>query len=108
MLRRAGLDYWEGVNVEIAEDLPSLLAQIHSPFYLFTSKSQTPYTDVPFPSDAYLIFGSETAGLPPSLLASHPEKTCTLPMVAGSRCLNLASSVAIGLYEAWRQNGFGS
>jgi tRNA (cytidine/uridine-2'-O-)-methyltransferase len=105
-LKRAGLDYWLGVDVRCVDNLESFLAAESSPFFLFSSKGRCSYTDVSYPQNALLIFGSETAGLPSALLEAHWERTVRIPMRATARCLNLSNSVAIGLYEAWRQQGF--
>jgi tRNA (cytidine/uridine-2'-O-)-methyltransferase len=107
-LKRAGLDYWEGVNVSFIDDLEAYLAQYSSSFYFFSSKTTTLYTAVPYQPDTALIFGSETAGLPPHFFQKWPQHFVTLPMIQGVRCLNLATSVGIGVYEAWRQQGFQS
>jgi tRNA (cytidine/uridine-2'-O-)-methyltransferase len=105
-LKRAGLDYWEGVDVGIIEDLESYLEQCSSPFFFFSSKVEQRYTDIQYPSNSILIFGSETAGLPLHYHERWKEKFATIPMRPGVRCLNLATSVGIVLYEALRQNNF--
>lgn len=105
-LKRSGLDYWEGVNVTIIDDLETYLDACDSPFYFFSSKATQRYNDIKYNSDALLIFGSETSGLPAHFSEKWPERFATIPMKEGSRCLNLASSAAIVLYEALRQNDF--
>ena len=105
-LKRAGLDYWDGVCVEVIDNLIEMLSQIKTPFYFFSSHSKKSYTDISYTSNDLLIFGSETGGLPPIFLEKWPELFVTLPMMNDSRCLNLANTVSIVLYEAWRQNGF--
>jgi tRNA (cytidine/uridine-2'-O-)-methyltransferase len=105
-LKRAGLDYWEGVNVNYLDDLEAFLNETSLPFYFFSSKAQKPYTDIPFTADDHLIFGSETFGLPPSFKEKWPDRFYTLPMKEESRCLNLSNAVSIVIYEAWRQRGF--
>lgn len=105
-LKRAGLDYWEGVDVSFIDDLESYLNTTTSPFYFFSSKAKQLYTSVPYPEDSLLIFGSETTGLPPQFHEKWPDRFVTLPMKKGARCLNLATSAGIALYEAWRQQGF--
>lgn len=102
-LKRAGLDYWEGVNVEMIEDLEDYLNNTRDPFYFFSSHSSTPYFNVPYTPSTQLIFGSETCGLPPLFHEKWPERFVTIPMIDGKRCLNLATSVGIGLYEGIRQ-----
>lgn len=105
-LKRAGLDYWEGVNVTFIDHLEEYLIEQSAPFYFFSSKATTLYTEVPYQADALLIFGSETAGLPQHLLEKWPDHFVKIPMRPGVRCLNLATSAGIAIYEAWRQLGF--
>lgn len=107
-LKRAGLDYWEGVNVELIDDLEAYLEAYPHSFYFFSSHAQARYTDVTYDPNTALIFGSETRGLPPLYLNKWPDKFVTLPMKENQRCLNLATSVGIGVYEALRQNSFQS
>ena len=105
-LKRAGLDYWDGVDVAFIDDLENYLEQQTVPFYFFSSKVEKRYSDSSYSSDAILIFGSETSGLPPHFRTRWPDQFATIPMRPGVRCLNLATSVGIVLYEAWRQNNF--
>ncbi|MBS4167595.1 tRNA (cytidine(34)-2'-O)-methyltransferase [Parachlamydia sp. AcF125] len=105
-LKRAGLDYWEGVNVQILDNLEELLAQTKQNFYFFSSHARIPYTEVSYHFQDLLIFGAETHGLPSSITQKWPERCVKIPMISGVRCLNLATSVGIGVYEAWRQQGF--
>lgn len=104
-LKRAGLDYWEGVKVEFVENLESFLS-LHSSFYFFSSKGTKLYTEIEYEKDSLLIFGSETVGLPEVFRQRWPERFVTIPMRPNVRCLNLATSVGIGLYEALRQQNF--
>lgn len=105
-LKRAGLDYWEGVNVSFIDNLESYLEQYSGSFYFLSSKAASLYTSAHYQNDSALIFGSETTGLPPIFYERWPEHFITLPMVEGVRCLNLATSVGIAVYEAWRQQEF--
>lgn len=105
-LKRSGLDYWEGVDVTLAEDLLGFLSDCPHPFFFFSSKAKQKYTDVSYTQDSILIFGSETKGLPPCFFEKWPDRFVTLPMVPGIRCLNLATTVGIAVYEAWRQSDF--
>lgn len=98
-LKRAGLDYWEGVNVERCNDLIALLEAHEGPFYFLSSKAEKTYTEVEYTKDTWLIFGSETEGLPEEFWKRWPEKFIRIPMIQGSRCLNLATSVGIVVYE---------
>lgn len=106
-LKRAGLDYWENVDVQLIDDLEAYLAKAPANVYLFSSKAKRLYTDVRYTNDDWLIFGSETTGLPAWLTERYSEACVTLPMREGARCLNLATSAGIAVYEAWRQLGFG-
>jgi tRNA (cytidine/uridine-2'-O-)-methyltransferase len=105
-LKRAGLDYWDGVNVEIISNLPEWLSQTTKPFYFFSSHAKTLYTEVTYPPESIFIFGSETRGLDSYFHKTWPNFFLTLPMMKDSRCLNLSNTVSIVLYEAWRQQGF--
>lgn len=99
-LKRAGLDYWEGVHVQEIEHLESYLNQTSEPFFFFSSKASQSYTDAPYTPNSLLIFGSETAGLAPVYWEKWEEKFFKIPMREGARCLNLATSVGIVLFEA--------
>jgi tRNA (cytidine/uridine-2'-O-)-methyltransferase len=102
-LKRAGLDYWEGVNVQCIDDLVEFLNQTKAPLHFFSSKAAKLYTEVSYQTDSILIFGSETSGLPLEILRQWEERFVTIPMLPSKRCLNLATSVGIGVYEALRQ-----
>jgi tRNA (cytidine/uridine-2'-O-)-methyltransferase len=103
-LKRAGLDYWEGVTVELIDDLMDYLEKTTSPFFFFSSHATKLYGEVSYSKDALLIFGSETAGLPPQFYEKWPNQFVKIPMLDGKRCLNLATSAGIGLYEVIRQS----
>lgn len=105
-LKRAGLDYWEGVQVDFIDNLEVYLKECPHPFYFFSSKATKLYSEIEYTKEDYLIFGSETAGLPPHFHEQWPDRFVKLPMIEGVRCLNLATSVGIGVYEAWRQQHF--
>lgn len=105
-LKRAGLDYWEGVKVSFIDDLESYLDKFSGSFFFFSSKATQLYTSISYDADSCLIFGSETTGLPPVFHEKWPERFVTIPMIPGARCLNLATSAGIAVYEAWRQQGF--
>jgi tRNA (cytidine/uridine-2'-O-)-methyltransferase len=107
-LKRAGLDYWEGVNVEIIEDLEAFLEKEKGAIHLFTSKAKKWYTDQKYKEEDVLIFGSETEGLPKKIIAKYQESCVKIPMIDGARCLNLATCVGIALFEAKRQLNFES
>lgn len=105
-IKRAGLDYWKDVDIEITDSLEKTL--IASPFYFFSTKATRPYTEIQFEENAQLVFGSETAGLPNWVHERWPSQFYTIPMHPGARSLNLSNSVAIVLYEGLRQQGFSS
>lgn len=105
-LKRAGLDYWEGVNVQIIENLEEILEKKSGQFYFYSSKASQLYTSIKYTKDDWLIFGSETNGLPAQFMQRWPEAFATIPMKDGVRCLNLATSAGIVIYEAWRQLNF--
>jgi len=105
-LKRAGLDYWSTLAIEEIDDLEGYLQSTACPFYFFSSKAQKLYTEVKYTKESLLIFGNETTGLPPLFRQTYPERFVTLPMKPCQRCLNLANSAAIALYEAWRQQDF--
>jgi tRNA (cytidine/uridine-2'-O-)-methyltransferase len=103
-LQRAGLDYWREVSLQLWESFTALQqAQPASTRYFFvTTKTERPYYRVNFRSDDFLVFGRETKGLPENLLAANTHNCITIPM-HGTRSLNLATAVAIVLFEAMRQ-----
>lgn len=100
-LKRAGLDYWDGVPIEEIDDIESVLT---GSFFFFSSKATKFYTEAEYTPNSLLIFGSETSGLPDFLKEKYPDRFYTIPMVEGTRCLNLANSAAIVVYEGLRQN----
>ena len=103
-LRRAGMDYWEQCDVRRWESLEDLRREAGAArFHFLTTKATRPYWDAGFADGDYLVFGRETRGLPESLLATERAHLSTIPMAAGARSLNLATSVGIVLYEACRQ-----
>jgi tRNA (cytidine/uridine-2'-O-)-methyltransferase len=102
-LKRAGLDYWEGVDVQVHENLEQLLESCPNNFYFFSSKATKLYTDVSYKRGDLLIFGSETDGLPETFFKRWPDRFVKIPQLSGTRCLNLATSVGVGLFEAIRQ-----
>ncbi len=103
-LRRAGLDYWEHLECEVVDDWTALVAKLppRAP-WLFTKTAQREYTEAQFAHSDVLVFGSESRGLPPSLLAAHADRTLRIPIRPQVRSLNLSNSAAIAIYEALRQ-----
>ena len=107
-LRRAGLDYAEFANVRRYANLGECLLALDNPrLFAFSTKGQHNYADVKYqPGDAF-VFGPETRGLPDNVRNSIPaEQLVRLPMLPQSRSLNLSNTVAVAVYEAWRQQGF--
>ena len=105
-VKRAGLDYWDSVEIVKVNSLEELWQQYpKSTFYYLTTKSKNKYTDVKFKDGDFIVFGPETRGLPETLLKEKSQTAVTIPMLDGQRSLNLSNSVAIVLYEAIRQNG---
>ena len=106
-LKRAGLDYWEEVDLKVWESLPALLKakQSGERCFFVTTKTKRPYWDVQFQAGDFLVFGRETKGLPDSLLSQNESDCITIPML-GTRSLNLATAVGIVLFEAVRQQHF--
>lgn len=109
-LRRAGLDYWDGVSVKLIDNLYEYLKKRKEPFYFFSSHAKKFHScsTLIYTENTALIFGSETTGLPDIFHKTWPEKFLTIPMAQGSRCLNLANSVAIALYEGLRSQEYAS
>ncbi len=109
MIRRAGMDYWEKLDVRRYIDYEEFLQQNPgAKIYYATTKAQKLYTEVSYEEDCYLMFGKESAGIPEEILVDHPDTCVRIPMLEEIRSLNLANSVAIVLYEALRQNHFAS
>jgi tRNA (cytidine/uridine-2'-O-)-methyltransferase len=90
------------VDVEEILNLDTYLQKTESSFFFFSSKAKRSYTEAPYESNSLLIFGSETTGLPPRYFEKWPERFYTIPMIPQSRCLNLATSAGIVLYEGLR------
>ncbi len=105
-LKRAGLDYWDSVEITRIPTLEELQAQYpDSNFYYLTTKSKNLYTSRTFQDGDFFVFGPETRGLDENLLRKNTDTALTIPMNDGQRSLNLSNSVAIVIYEAIRQNG---
>ncbi|MFT5504595.1 MAG: tRNA (cytidine/uridine-2'-O-)-methyltransferase [Gammaproteobacteria bacterium] len=107
-LRRAGLDYDEWTKINLHECWESFAEKFdHHQIFAFSTKSSRSYDSVTYSRGDVLLFGPETRGLPAGILGSLPgDQRLRLPMVEPSRSLNLSNTVAIAVYEAWRQNGF--
>ena len=108
-LKRAGLDYHEYARVQVHRSWPALRAALGARrFFAFTTRATRLYTDVRYAENDVLVFGAETSGLSESILREFPdEQRVRLPMRPGIRSVNLSNAVAIAVFEAWRQLGFG-
>ena len=109
-LRRAGLDYWPHLEWEAVENWGDLAARLAAPLaagraWFFTKTATRIYTDAAFEKGDMLVFGSESSGLPPELLAEHRDRALRLPMRREVRSLNLSATAAAAMYEAVRQMG---
>ena len=107
-LRRAGLDYREWAEVRTYTGLDAFLENVKpSRLLAFTTRATRLYTEMEYKENDALVFGPETRGLPQALLDSLPEDhKLRLPLRPGNRSLNLSNTVAVAVYEAWRQQGF--
>jgi tRNA (cytidine/uridine-2'-O-)-methyltransferase len=106
-LKRAGLDYWDKLDITYYDSLEDFLsAHKDDRLLLFSQKGKTCYTDVDYGEDVYLVFGKESCGLPEELLRSRVEDTVRIPMRAGLRSLNLGNCVAVASYEVMRRDSF--
>lgn len=108
-VKRAGLDYWDKLDVRTYVSYEDFLAKNPgAKVYMATTKSKQTYTDVRYEEDCYIMFGKESAGIPEEILLENKENCVRIPMLDDIRSLNLSNSVAIVLYEALRQQGFES
>ena len=106
-LKRAGMDYWQDLDVTRYINWEDFLSQNKdAKIYMATTKGKHVYSQVSYEPDCYLLFGKESAGIPEEILVNYPENCVRIPMVGETRSLNLANSVSIMLYEALRQNEF--
>lgn len=105
-LKRAGLDYWHLLDIHYWDSLRDVFAAYpDQPRFFLTSKGRRSYTDASYASESLLIFGRETTGLPDWVQKEYPEQCLRIPMLPDpkARCLNLSNSVAVVVYEAFRQ-----
>ena len=107
-VRRAGLDYWQFLDLTVHKNYEDFLAAAHGTLYFCTTKGAHTYSEMDYTGaeDLYFIFGRETRGLPERILKQHPEECIRIPMIDEARSLNLSNSVAIIAYEALRQKDF--
>ena len=110
MVKRAGLDYWDKLDVTVYDNYEDFLEKnpdCIGKLYMATTKAPHTYCDVRYEDDCYIMFGKESAGIPEDILVQHPDTAIRIPMIGDIRSLNLSNSVAIVLYEALRQHDFG-
>lgn len=107
MLKRAGLDYWDKLDVTVYDNYQDFLDKNPgAKIYMATTKAKHTYCDVEYEDDCYIMFGKESAGIPEEILVDNPDNAVRIPMIGDIRSLNLSNSVAIVLYEALRQHEF--
>ncbi|MBQ5311130.1 MAG: tRNA (uridine(34)/cytosine(34)/5-carboxymethylaminomethyluridine(34)-2'-O)-methyltransferase TrmL, partial [Oscillospiraceae bacterium] len=102
-LKRAGLDYWDKLDITYYDSLDDMLGRADGELFFFTTKGRKRHTDAVYPDNCWLVFGREDAGLPESLLYNNPSGCVRIPMRQTLRSLNLSNSVAIAAYEVLRQ-----
>ncbi len=108
-IQRAGMDYWEHLDVTRYVNFAEFLEKNNNPkIYMATTKAKKTYTEASFGEDDYIMFGKESAGIPEEILVEYEETCIRIPMLEKIRSLNLSNSVAIVLYEALRQQNFSS
>ncbi|MEM5948288.1 tRNA (cytidine(34)-2'-O)-methyltransferase [Spirochaetia bacterium 38H-sp] len=106
-LKRAGLDYWPMVDLDVLkswDEVESLLDKEN--FFLVSKFAERTYTEIAYPDDSILVFGSESRGLPDYIKEKYKERLIRIPMRSSARSLNLSNAVAIMAYEVLRQHGF--
>ncbi|MGN0465746.1 MAG: tRNA (uridine(34)/cytosine(34)/5-carboxymethylaminomethyluridine(34)-2'-O)-methyltransferase TrmL [Lachnospiraceae bacterium] len=107
MVKRAGLDYWDKLDVRTYINFEDFLEKnSNAKIYMATTKSKQTYTDVSYEEDCYIMFGKESAGIPEEILLENKENCIRIPMLPQIRSLNLSNSVSIVVYEALRQLEF--
>ena len=103
-LKRAGLDYWDKLDITYYDSLQDLFDRNkNGSFFYFTTKGRNVHSGMEYPDNAYLVFGREDKGLPEKLLHENPDTCLRIPMRNELRSLNLSNSVAIAVYEVLRQ-----
>ena len=107
-LKRSGLDYWHKLDVREYSDFDDFLTKNNpqARLYFIETGGGLLYSEVRYQPNDFLVFGSETVGLPGKVLERYPKQVVSIPMAGGERSLNLSVAVGIVLYEALRQSGF--
>lgn len=107
-LKRAGLDYWDKLDVTYYENYDEFIGQNEgAELYFFSAHGKNSYADIEYSDGAFLVFGRESVGLPKEIVEANFDRTVRIPMRKTLRCLNLSNSVAIAVYELLRQDNFG-
>lgn len=102
-LKRAGLDYWHMLDITVYNSTEEFFEKNSGPYFYFSTKARHIHSEVSYPDGAYLVFGREDKGLPEKLLFENEQSCVRLPMLSEARSLNLSNTVAIAVYEVWRQ-----
>ncbi len=102
-LKRAGLDYWNLLDISFYDSIDDFFAKNQGIFFYFSTKAEKAHSEVSYPDNCYIVFGKESAGLPEKLLFENPKTTVRIPMIDDARSLNLSNAIAIGTYEVLRQ-----
>ncbi len=106
-LKRAGLDYWDDLDITYYDGMDHFFrCHPEAEFFCFSSKAPKAHTEVRYPLPVYLFFGKETKGLPEDFLRANKDRCVRIPMRGGQRCLNLSNAAAVGVYEVLRQHEF--
>jgi len=108
-LKRAGLDYWDKLDVTVYDNFEDFLEknpEARGHMFMATTKAHQGYAEVTYPKDCYIMFGKESAGIPEEILVDYEDTCVRIPMLPQIRSLNLSNSVAVVLYEALRQQNF--
>ena len=106
-LKRAGLDYWDKLDITYYESYDDFIAKNEGGvMYYFSAHAKHSFSDVEYPDGVYLVFGRESVGLPRELVLANEDRSLRIPMRPTLRCLNLSNSVAVAVYEVLRQWGY--
>ena len=106
-LKRAGMDYWNSLDVTVYDDFDDFVTRNSNPkIFMVETHAKKLYTEVAYSFDDFIMFGKETTGIPAELLETYKDTAIRIPMLPETRSLNLSNAAAIVLFEALRQNGF--
>ena len=102
-VNRAGLDYWDKLDIRYYDNIEDFFSKNEGNMFFFTTKTTRNYSCVSYTGNVFLIFGKETRGLPESIINAYPENCVRIPMRNTLRCLNLSNAAAVAVYEVLRQ-----